>query len=133
MEQCMRTAVVCLIVLFSLVACNTNPASSVNEQEIPETGDPERGALLFREGKDNAAPCASCHNETGVASPDLTGYGTVAGSRVEGESAYDYTFHSIVEPGRFIVEGYGNAMPNQYDEVLTPQEIADLIAYLLKL
>ena len=129
----MRVGIVCLIILFSLVACNANPSSSVSEQDIPDSGDADNGALLFSEGKDDAVPCAGCHNETGVASPNLNGFGAVAGSRVEGESAYEYTFHSIVEPGRFIVEGYGNAMPNQYDEVFTPQEIADLIAYLLSL
>jgi hypothetical protein len=56
----------------------------------------------------------------------------VAGERVEGESAREYTFYAIAEPGRYIVEGYGNAMYNRYDENLSPQEIADLIAYLLE-
>ena len=129
----MRIATACLIIFFGLAACNANPASSVSEQDIPETGDAERGAVLFSEGKNGTASCAVCHNETGVASPNLTGYSAVAGSRVDGESAYEYTLHSIIEPGRFIVDGYGNAMPNQYDEVFTPQEIADLIAYLLSL
>jgi mono/diheme cytochrome c family protein len=129
----MRAAVICLVLLFIITACNTNPTSTVSEADVPESGDPARGEILFDQGKDGAVACVSCHNETGVASPDLTGYSAVASSRVPGESAYEYTFHSIVEPGRYIVEGYGNAMPNTYDEALTPEEIADLIAYLLTL
>ena len=129
----MRAAFVYLILLYSLAACNTNPGSTISQDEVPQNGDPARGEAMFNQGKEGAVPCSSCHNETGVASPDLTGYGAVAGLRVPGESAHEYTFHSIVEPGRYIVEGFGSAMPNQYDEVLTPQEIADLIAYLLTL
>ena len=48
--------------------------------------------------------------------PNLDGLGERAGEIVEGESAEEYIFYSITEPGRHIAEGFGNAMPNTYDE-----------------
>lgn len=117
----------------ALVGCGGNPPSSVAFSAIPEEGDVDSGAKLFEQATNGSTPCTACHAEGAVAAPDLAGYGAVAGDRVEGESAREYTFYSIVEPGRYLVEGYGNAMPNNYDELLEPQDIADLIAYLLSL
>ncbi len=118
----------CLVVL---VGCTGDEPSSIALTDVPVDGDPVRGEELFN----TVSPvCSSCHMEDNAsASPDLTGYGDVAGTRVEGESAREYTFHAITEPGRFVVEGYGNAMPASYDDDLNPQDIADLIAYLLGL
>jgi hypothetical protein len=67
------------------------------------------------------------------ASPDLAGFADRAGEQVEGQDAREYAFYSITEPGRYVVEDFGNVMYDQYDEKLTPQQIADLIAYLLTL
>ena len=98
---------------------------------VPETGDPVRGQELFNTSISLMPTCESCHNDSATASPTLNGYAEVAGSRVEGQNAREYTFYAIAEPAQFIVEGYGNAMYDQYDEKLTPQDMADLIAYLL--
>ena len=124
-----------MLILYTLIlsACNANPPSIISYDALPATGDIERGAALFSQQINLAPPCFACHNETAAASPALAGFGERAGTRVEGQDAREYAFYSIVEPGRFIVEGFGNAMYNQYDENLSPQEIADLIAYLLSL
>jgi mono/diheme cytochrome c family protein len=122
----------CILVIF-LSACNANPTSVVGYEAIPTEGDVARGEVLFTSGKELAPPCSGCHIPNAPASPDLAGFGEVAATRVEGESAHEYAFYSITEPGRFIVEGYGNAMYNMYDEALTPQDLADLIAYILSL
>ena len=81
------------------------------------------------------AACNSCHliGQLGGASPNLTGYGTLAGTRVAGQSAHEYTFYAITEPGQYLAENFGNVMPDKYDDKLKPQDIADLIAYLLTL
>lgn len=127
----MRTIALWLALVFGLAACATEPPSAISYSKLPDEGDPVRGEALFSQSIEGLAPCASCHLPDMPASPDLDGFGDVAGTRVAGVDAREYTFYAITEPGRTIVAGYGNAMPNQYDENLSPQDIADLIAYLL--
>lgn len=118
-----------IAVLLLLSACGGEPESTVALAEIPTEGDPVRGEEVFNELSNPA--CSGCHVAGAAGAPSLEGYADVAGERVEGQSAREYTFYSIVEPGRYVVEGYGNAMPNTYDERLSVQDIADLIAYML--
>jgi mono/diheme cytochrome c family protein len=128
-----RVLVIIVTVLLLMTACNANPPSVVSLTDIPAEGDAARGEVLYNTGKDLAPACAGCHLPNSPASPDLAGFGERAATQVDSESAHEYAFYSITEPGRFIVPGYGNAMYNQYDEALTEQEIADLIAYILTL
>jgi mono/diheme cytochrome c family protein len=126
----MRYLLILALLLF-LAACTATSSSSIQYSDIPETGDAVHGEELFNSSVNLAPPCIGCHIPANTASPSLDGFGTTAGSRVEGQSAREYAFYSIVEPDRHIVEGFGNAMYNQYDEKLTAQDIADLIAYVL--
>lgn len=122
------------MLLLMLAACSQNKPSAIAYEALPSQGDPARGAEIFNLPINGAPQCSACHipGLTTGASPDLTGFSAVAGERVPGESAREYTFYAITEPGRFITPGYGNAMYNQYDTKLSPQDIADLIAYLLE-
>lgn len=129
----MRIVIASVLAAVLLMGCANTPESVIPYSEIPETGDVARGEALYNESISLAPTCASCHNAEGGGSPDLTGYGEIAGTRVEGQDAHEYTFYSIAEPWRYIVDGYGNAMYNLYDDRLTPQQIADLIAYVLSL
>lgn len=126
-------AILLVLIAVVLVGCGGTAASSIAYEDIPTEGDVARGEAIYSQSINLAPSCISCHNENANAAPHLEGYGAVAGSRVEGEDAREYTFYSIAEPGRHILDGYGNAMYNQYDEKYTPQQIADLIAYLLSL
>jgi|SRR5690606_12687277 mono/diheme cytochrome c family protein len=98
-------------------------------------GDPVRGAEVFSQPVDGGASCLTCHvlDEGRSAGPSLQGYGAIAAGRVERQSAEDYTFYSILRPARHIVQGYSNTMPGDYEQKLSRQVIADLIAYLLSL
>lgn len=117
-----------------LAACDTDAPSVIAFEAIPDSGDAENGALLFEQSIGGTAPCASCHMEGAAGAPHIeAGYDALAADRVEGQSAREYTFYAITEPAQHIVDGYGNAMPNQYDENLTEQQIADLIEYMLGL
>lgn len=126
------TLIICVLVI-ALTACNSNPPSVINYVDTPLEGDIVQGEILFTSGKDLAPPCVACHIPDAPASPDLAGFAERAASQVEGQSAHEYAFYAITEPAQFIAGGYGNAMYNMYDEILTPQEIADLIAYILTL
>ncbi|GAB5491192.1 MAG: hypothetical protein Phog2KO_14070 [Phototrophicaceae bacterium] len=115
-----------LILVFLLSACGTNAPSEIAYADLPETGDSANGEILYRE-----QTCIACHIDGATGAPSLSDYAERAGTTVAEQDAREYTFYSIVEPAQHIAEGYGNAMPNTYDNTLTSQEIADLIAYLL--
>lgn len=125
-----------LLLLLSLAtsACG-DPTSKIAYSDLPPNGDPVQGEILFNQRIRGEAACVECHVLTTVdrGSPALRGFGEFAATRVAGMSAHEYAFYSIVEPARFLVEGFGNAMPNKYDDKMTPKQVADLIAYLLTL
>jgi cytochrome c553 len=121
--------IVLLLVLgIALAACTAKSNNQLRFEDLPE-GDASRGEALYTTSV--APPCVSCHVAPFTASPDLAGYAERAEMRVVGMSAEEYSFYSIVEPERYIVEGFGNAMYNEYGEELSAQQVADLIAYLL--
>lgn len=123
----MRSTILLLLLMLILTACG-EATTSIAYSDLPETGDIANGETLFE-----AQNCSACHVEGASGAPQLEGLSERADTTVEGQSAREYVFYSVVEPSQHIVEGYGNAMPNRYDERMTPQEIADLIAYLLSL
>lgn len=96
-------------------------------------GDARRGEALFRGGAQ--PPCISCHifGQT-AAAPDLQRNAPEWDRRKPGMSAQEYLLESIWNPNAYIVQGYQpNIMPQIYSRQLTPQQIADLIAYLMTL
>lgn len=125
------------LLIAGLAACeDESKEADYGVGELPEETSIENGERLFKNGHDDAPRCTTCHNEDGTDSsqaPGLRNYAERAGDRVEGESAREYTLNSIIAPGKYIVEGYRNSMPANYDENLSKQQIADLVAYLLTL
>jgi len=124
----MRITVIAVTLMLILSACATNPPSTIPLDGVPETGDSANGEALF-----TTQICIACHIEGATGAPQLAGLSERAGSIVEGQSAREYLFYSITEPGQHIVEGFGNVMPNNYDENMTSSELADLMEYLLGL
>lgn len=125
----MVIGLVCCLLL--LAGCG---ASSDVEATLPP-GNPAQGELLFQASIQGAPTCSSCHLLDGqrLNGPPLNGFSQVAGTRVEGESAEEYTITSITRPSAHVVSGYANLMYNQYKSRLTDQQLADLVAYLLTL
>ena len=107
------------------------------------SGDPEAGKALFNQpvfqsSGGIASGCYTCHyveasrgNFTG---PNLAGVGSRAATTVSGQSAAEYLHTSIVKPNDYVVQGFvAGLMPQNYGEVLTEEQINNLVAYLLTL
>jgi mono/diheme cytochrome c family protein len=108
-------------------------------QALPE-GDAENGKALA----EGTLGCAACHTLSTVgpawAGDGTTpGVGTRAASRID-ESVYlgsaktaeQYLLESTIDPNAYVVSGFdSNLMPKDFAGRLTPQDAADLIAYML--
>ncbi|MBL8147742.1 MAG: c-type cytochrome [Anaerolineae bacterium] len=91
--------------------------------------DAERGAELVV-----ANQCVNCHiYAAGMAAPGWNGLADRAAERQPPLSAAAYLYESITDPTAYVVEGYAPSMPANFKDVLTPQEIGDIIAHLLTL
>jgi cytochrome c553 len=123
-----------LVGLLLLVSSCSNANSLADVDALP-AGNAEQGAVLFAESINGAPACASCHHVTDepLVGPGMAGYSQRAATTVEGLSAAEYTYDSIVRPSNHIVNGYANLMYAQYTSKLTNQALADLITYLLTL
>jgi mono/diheme cytochrome c family protein len=93
-----------------------------------QTGNADRGKKVFHEHA--IASCIRCHklgDAGGVIGPALDG--------IAARKERDYLLESLVKPNATIAEGFDvqvSPMPPM-DILLTPQELADVLAYLLTL
>jgi mono/diheme cytochrome c family protein len=110
--------------LLALAACTSGPSG-------PSLSPEEReGQRLFQQ------TCAACHTASGttvVVGPPLAGIATLAETRVAGVDAYSYLKESILHPNAFINEGFTDIMPKNFGQILSPDQIESLIAFLLTL
>ena len=128
-----RDIFVIAAVLLLLAACSPGEPETAFS-DLPE-GDAARGEMLFSQSINEAPACNTCHRVDGVTivGPPLDGFGETGAERVEGQSAAEYAYFSIVRPSRHVVRGYSNVMFSDYESKLSAQDIADLIAYLTRL
>jgi mono/diheme cytochrome c family protein len=107
-------------------------------------GNPDNGKVVFNTPHDTANgtwACAQCHSvssdQARIIGPGLWDLVSVAGSYVPGEDAAAYIHESIVNPNAFIAPGDPpyppGLMPQNWGDVLTPQELNDVIAYVMSL
>jgi cytochrome c553 len=129
-----KPLLIALVLALTLGACSSGDQPPGTPAALPP-GDATHGAELFTQSVNGAPPCGTCHqtDDSTVVGPGMKGYSARAGSRVEGESAEQYTQESITHPASFVVSSFPNAMYNQYASKLSLQDIADLTAYLLTL
>ncbi len=93
--------------------------------------DPANGAALIQQYE-----CHICHIDNSKIAPLFQGISQRAGTRRLPLTAPAYLYESITNPGAFLVpktssSTFANAMPANYKTRLTPQDIGDIIAYLL--
>lgn len=90
--------------------------------------NPENGATLVEKYN-----CVACHRE-GAANhiaPAFDGVAQRAAIRRPPLSAPAYLFEAITHPAAYVVEDFAPAMPQNFSELLSDQELGDIIAYLL--
>lgn len=113
--------------------------ADINTPELP-AGDVANGEVVAR-----AKGCFACHVDAAVgpawlasADPNGQGVGTRAEARVTeadysgaATDAAHYLREAIVQPNAYIVPGFSpDIMPKTYGDLLTAQDLADIIAYL---
>ena len=97
-----------------------------------EAGDLEEGVKISE-----LQGCAGCHSlEDGevLSGPSWYDIGNTVVGRVDGESPGLYLYNSITSPNSFIVKRFDSGvMPDNFQEILSDEEIGHLIAMLLSL
>jgi len=134
----------------SLVGDGTKPEGETTPPGVrPMTGAENPAALGERLFRTVAPACNACHSiapGVNMAGPTLAGSAARADERIaspdyEGTAttAAEYLRESIVDPSRFLVPGamYSadgtSFMPNTYVNDLTPEQIDQIVEYLLTL
>ncbi len=102
--------------------------------------DAEKGAALFvtfQETAGSGYSCSNCHladSEKTNLGPGLLNIKDRALTRVEGQTAAEYIYESIVDPMAYLVEDFDpELMPRNWSEIYSDLEIFDIVAYLLTL
>ena len=133
------TLLIVFSVFFLFEFFSANPTAleseSLSEEHYEEhvttllaNADSVRGEALL-----TTYTCVACHRvgaENGVA-PSLVGIVERAGERRPPLSPAAYIYQSIIEPAAYLVEGYAAAMPQNFDDRMSDEELGDIIAYLL--
>lgn len=148
-------ALLSLTCLFALSACpaqesstqegSTDQTTTTIETEVATT-PAETDAAALPVGNAEAGPqvfiakgCTACHvikslpEAVGAVGPALDGIGERAATRVAGLDAMGYLKQSIEDPEAYLVEGYQNMMVKGLNAQMSPQEYADLLAYMMSL
>jgi nitric oxide reductase subunit C len=132
---------VALLITLTLVACGNDSASPPTSQPRGNAGN---GKVLFNQPTlANGPGCTTCHAiEPGqvIVGPSMAGIAGEAaltlqkpGYKGESKDAAAFLHESIVNPDAYATEGFSTGvMPKNYAG-LSPQELDDLVAYLLTL
>lgn len=138
--------------LLGLSACGERatptplPTVAAILQPLPP-GDPARGEKLFRRTLLGSRPepgCITCHSlapATVLLGPSLAEIATRSDATIQqadykgqAENVESYLQESIIAPNAYIAPGFApDVMRPTFATELSPQEIADLVAFLLTL
>ena len=100
--------------------------------------DPDAGENIYYETASGVnAGCRICHSlvkDERIIGPSFYGIADRAGERIPGMTAEEYLRQSIIEPNAFVVSGYPEGqMIQTFGDLLTEEQIQDLIAFLMTL
>ncbi len=104
-------------------------------KQSSQAGDPAAGKALFNQASIDSVPsCNTCHStkpDTVTIGPSLAGVAKRAESRVPGQTAEEYLRNCILTPNAYVVGGFpAGVMVQKYRDVLTEEQVNDLVAYL---
>ncbi len=109
---------------------------ALNDAPIAAEADAGR-SLYFENTLGTNTGCRLCHSlepDTVLVGPSFDGVATRAETRIPGVTAEEYLRQSIVDPDAYVVDGYPKGqMFNNFGQVLTPEDIDNLVAFLLTL
>jgi len=115
--------------------------ADMTEEQITAGLPPDFAAALAQAHPENgeklatANGCIGCHSldpSVQMTGPSWMDAGDHAARRVPGESPAFYLYTSITSPNAFVVDGFPqNIMPQNFSDILSEQDIADLVSYLL--
>ncbi len=142
-----QQSLIVAIILLTLIAFSIVITAVMRSASIPTTGSIDAQsyagelavALAGADGNLGAKladelDCAVCHLEgDGRLAPLFHGIADFASDRRPPLSAEQYLYEAILFPAVHLVDGYTNAMPNDYDERLSQQDVGHIIMYLLSL
>ena len=116
----------------------TRPPALSPIDRLVAVRDAENGAALFMTFQDAANySCSNCHlpdSEKTNLGPGLLNIKDRAATRVEGMSAAEYIYQSIVDSKAYTVEGFDpDLMPQNWAEIYSDLQIFDIVAYLMTL
>jgi hypothetical protein len=82
--------------------------------------------------------CSGCHSPTdptgaGLAGPTWVNVADTATNRVPGQSPALYIYTSIINPSAYLVADHPDVMPKDFSTRIPPQDLANIIAYLMTL
>jgi nitric oxide reductase subunit C len=132
-----------LAIALMLAACGGGGGA----EPAPAAGNADNGKTLFAQPVLNGnAGCSTCHSlepDKVIVGPSMAGIGARAATTVSGQSAEQYIRTSIVKTNDFLAKGCNasdpnaecpaNVMPQDWEQKLKPEELNDLVAYLLSL
>ena len=124
-----------LTLLAATVGCEPSGLKSSRGFTLPD-GQPEVGQATFVELK-----CHACHTVSGIALPAIEGQSEqviVLGGEVGHIQTYGELVTSIINPSHRLASGYsketvgveGESKMKNYNDVLTVQQLVDLVAFL---
>ena len=108
-----------------------NPSTPVGTLDPARA--PERGRAVFN----GVGQCATCHSIDGserATGPGLKVIATQVTALYPDREVVAFLRESILEPDAVVFEGWSpDLMPENYDTILTAQQIDDVVAYMLTL
>ena len=119
------------------VPVTTTTVSAEQLAKAEAMGDVAVGEELFftpMDGINHDFSCSSCHTLDGTTTgrvPSLLGISKVADERIEGVSDAEYLRQSLIDPLAFKAGDWPASMPYQYADVLSDDQVNNLVAFLM--
>lgn len=129
----MKKIIALVIVLAAgmLAACGEGSGRVVATPTIDPESEAGAGLKLYQQY------CGACHATAEgvvIVGPPLAHIATTAETRIEGLGAEDYLREAILYPDEHTVDGYmEGTMRQDFAQVLTSEQVDQLIAYLMTL